>query len=294
MDRFVETRCEFIESTCTELGCRELARPLREGFYVLCEAAFQHPTFDDPEQHKAYWRNVFFRLKTIRNVVNDLHDKLLNDLFDSNVSFYKLNVTEKKDKTGCVMKFLLGSKIPVEIEFTMPSPDNFNILVRGKVGKTPFETSIPETDLSSTEWSFDGSTLKDRFTYDGPAYAAIREAIMGAGRPLHEGLDTYNRARQEVEQLEADIAERDANPEDPKTFMENLKKYYNDRFNECLVDTRNRLELYKGATERVSDEHIRNMTDIEELRTLCDCFKSYVLKMYDVFEDSMDAFNRKV
>ena len=29
----------FIESVCAELGCRELARPLREGFSVLCEAS---------------------------------------------------------------------------------------------------------------------------------------------------------------------------------------------------------------------------------------------------------------
>ena len=28
----------FIESVCAELGCRELARPLREGFSVLCES----------------------------------------------------------------------------------------------------------------------------------------------------------------------------------------------------------------------------------------------------------------
>lgn len=29
----------FIESVCAELGCRELARPLREGFSAICEAS---------------------------------------------------------------------------------------------------------------------------------------------------------------------------------------------------------------------------------------------------------------
>lgn len=34
----------FIESVCAELGCRELARPLQEGFAALCEARYTYPT----------------------------------------------------------------------------------------------------------------------------------------------------------------------------------------------------------------------------------------------------------
>jgi len=35
----------FIESICAELGCRELARPLQEGFSVLCEARRKRPEY---------------------------------------------------------------------------------------------------------------------------------------------------------------------------------------------------------------------------------------------------------
>jgi len=35
----------FIESVCAELGCRELARPLQEGFSVLCEARRKRPEY---------------------------------------------------------------------------------------------------------------------------------------------------------------------------------------------------------------------------------------------------------
>ena len=173
----------FIESVCTELGCTNLIKPLQEGLSVLSEAAFQHPTFDDPAQHKAYWRNVFFRFKTIKNVVRDLHDKLYNEWADNRLAFDSIKVTDKKDKSGCVLKCIAKSKVPVEIAFSMPNQDNFDILVSGKVGRAHFESIIPETDLTSTEWSFDGSYLNGRFTYDGPAYAAIRQAIEGAGAP---------------------------------------------------------------------------------------------------------------
>ena len=35
----------FIESVCAELGCRELARPLREGFMALCESSGMAPEY---------------------------------------------------------------------------------------------------------------------------------------------------------------------------------------------------------------------------------------------------------
>ena len=37
----------FIESVCAELGCRELARPLKEGFSVLCESAWNFDMHQD-------------------------------------------------------------------------------------------------------------------------------------------------------------------------------------------------------------------------------------------------------
>lgn len=38
MTSLQKSNSAFIESVCAELGCRELARPLQEGFSALCEA----------------------------------------------------------------------------------------------------------------------------------------------------------------------------------------------------------------------------------------------------------------
>lgn len=170
----------FINDVCAKYECVDAAKPLTEGLLAFCEAAFQHPTFDDPAQHKAYWKNVFFRLKTIGNVVSDLRDKLFNDLYNAHVRFGELKTSEKRDKSGYVMKCMFEHKIPLEISFTMPYSDNYDILVSGRVGKLHFDANIPETDLNTTEWSFDGSMLNNRFMYNGPAYDTIYQAIMTA------------------------------------------------------------------------------------------------------------------
>ena len=50
MNSLQKSRHAFIESVCAELGCSELARPLREGFYVLCEASDNRQSMPLPEE----------------------------------------------------------------------------------------------------------------------------------------------------------------------------------------------------------------------------------------------------
>lgn len=46
----------FIESVCAELGCREMAHPLQEGFFALCEAddRMSGSAWDDVERIHVY------------------------------------------------------------------------------------------------------------------------------------------------------------------------------------------------------------------------------------------------
>ena len=178
-DKLIQHYIEFIKEICAQYECTEAETPLVNGFNALCEAAFQHPTFEDPAQHKAYWKNVFFRLKTIGNVVIDLQSKLWNDLHDRSamVTFKR---SEKRDKSGYVLKGVGRGNLAVELSFTMPYPENYNILVTGKVGKQKFETVIPETELDSTEWKYDGAYLKDRLYLRFDAYNTILQAILSA------------------------------------------------------------------------------------------------------------------
>lgn len=55
MNSMQESRHVFIESVCAELGCRELARPLREGFSVLCEADTGDTRNGSPEIPGSFW-----------------------------------------------------------------------------------------------------------------------------------------------------------------------------------------------------------------------------------------------
>lgn len=173
----------FIQDVCAKYECANAAKPLIDGLHAFCEAAFQHPTFDDPAQHKAYWKNVFFRLKTIGNVVRSIESKLWNDFHDRSL-WANFNHSEKRDKSGYVLK--VGERNiakPIELTFTMPSPDNYNILVTGKFGKQLFECMIPETELASTEWKFDGSELKDPYNVNIPAYGEILQYLLSVIAP---------------------------------------------------------------------------------------------------------------
>lgn len=173
----------FIQEVCAKYECTNAARPLIDGLHAFCEAAFQHPTFEDPAQHKAYWKNVFFRLKTISKVVRSLQNKLWNEFYNRSL-MVSTKFIEKRDKSGGVLK-IEGRTLakPIELTFTMPYPDNYNIAVNGKCGKQLFETMIPETELASTEWQFDGTDLKDPFNLNFQAYNEILQYILSVIAP---------------------------------------------------------------------------------------------------------------
>lgn len=63
-----ESAGAFIESACAELGCRELARPLREGLSVLCEASRRTPL--TPERMAEFHGLVTDKVKPIVSRIN--------------------------------------------------------------------------------------------------------------------------------------------------------------------------------------------------------------------------------
>jgi hypothetical protein len=189
-DTLIQQYIGFIKDICAQYECSDAAAPLVNGVGALCEMAFQHPTFEDPVQHKAYWKNVFFRFKTIKNVIKSLSNKLFRDDFDRPVhmwAYLNTRITEKRDKTGCVWH-LFGINWrtpPIEITFTMPNSDNYDIHVTGKIGRNQtLDTTIPETELATTQWQFDGTDLKDAWNCNIQAYNEIRDMIFNADMDL--------------------------------------------------------------------------------------------------------------
>ena len=173
----------FIQDVCAKYECTNAAKPLIDGLHAFCEATFQHPTFEDPAQLKAYWKNVFFRLKTCHNVARALIDKFHSDEFDHPVSLHaylRESISDKRDKSGVVWKLFGGSKyVPtIEFTFTMPDQSTFDVHVSCTIGRRHvFDTVIPESELASTNWKYDGENLKDPYNINLPVCAQIMDTI---------------------------------------------------------------------------------------------------------------------
>lgn len=186
----------FINDVCAKYECVDAAKPLADGWIAFCEAAFQHPTFEDPAQHKAYWKNVFFRLKTCHNVARALIDQFHRDEFNRPVSLHSYlreSISEKRDKSGVVWKLFgyvgwSGKSAPViEFTFTMPEPSTFDVYVSCNIGrKKIFDTVIPESELASTNWKYDGENLKDPYNINLPVYEQIKDTIHSADQANDE------------------------------------------------------------------------------------------------------------
>ena len=177
----------FIQEVCAKYECTNAAKPLIDGLHAFCEATFQHPTFEDPAQHKAYWKNVFFRLKTCHNVARALIDQFHRDEFDRPVSLHaylRESISDKRDKSGVVWKLFgfvgwSSKNAPViEFTFTMPDQSTFDVYVSCTIGrKHVFDTVIPESELASTNWKYDGENLKDPYNINLPVYVQITDTI---------------------------------------------------------------------------------------------------------------------